>query len=201
MTESARRSAGRRKIILLALLFALPVVVAYVLYYSGWRPVSTGNYGELVQPPRPVAEARFTLLDGRTIRFSELRGKWVLMTFGTAECADPCERNLIKIRQVIAAQGKNAERVQSVFVATDARARDWLGQGLKDYPHMHAIVGPPAAVTVLAGQFTPPTEAPPDNRIYVVDPLGNFIMKYPADADPNRMRKDLARLLRASRIG
>jgi cytochrome oxidase Cu insertion factor (SCO1/SenC/PrrC family) len=203
MTDAVRRSASRRKILLLAALFTLPVIIAYALYFSGWRPAATGNHGELVQPVRPIADAALTRLDGGPMRFRELHGKWTLITFSAAECLKPCERNLHNMRQVIAAQGDKAGRVQSMLVVTDSQALDLLRYAVKDYPGMHAIVGPPAAVAELVRQFTLPAGSPLDNlnRIYVVDPLGNFMMSYPADADPNGIRKDLARLLRASRIG
>ncbi len=203
MTLFPKLTYERRRILLLALLFALPVIAAYVLFLSGWRPSSTGNHGELVQPARPIDDAALTLLGGQSIRFSSLHGKWTFMAFSAAECLKPCESNLYKMRQVIAAQGKDADRVQSVFVVTDAKALDWLRYAIKDYPGMRVIVGPPAAVTALARQFTLPAGSPLDNlnRIYLVDPLGNFMMSYPADADPSGMRKDLTRLLRVSRIG
>lgn len=203
MTATVNRTTARRKIILLAALFALPVIIAYGLYFSGWRPTAFGNYGELVQPARPIADATLILLDGRTMHFSELRGKWTLMTFSPAECLSACERNLVKIRQVIAAQGQKAERVQSLFVVTDTRARDWLRYTIKDYPGMRAIVGPPDAVMALRSQFALSIGSPQDdlNRIYLVDPRGSFMMSYPAEADANGIRKDLARLLRVSRIG
>lgn len=203
MTDTDRRSVARRKILLLAALFTLPVIIAYALYFGGWRPVSTGNHGELVQPVRPIADAALVRLDGGPMRFSELHGKWTLVTFSSAECLKPCERNLYDMRQVIAAQGDNAGRVRSVLVVTDPKALELLRYTVKDYPGMHVIVGPPEAVTGLARQFTLPAGSPLDNlnRIYLVDPLGNLMMSYPADADPNGIRKDLARLLRASRIG
>jgi cytochrome oxidase Cu insertion factor (SCO1/SenC/PrrC family) len=203
MTPSIDSSGARRKLLLLAALFVLPMLVAYALYYSGWRPEAVHPFGELVQPARPVADAALVLLDGKPIRFSELRGKWTLVTFSAAECLSPCERNLVKMRQVIAAQGKEAERIQSMLIVKDAKTRDWLNYAIKDYPGMRAVVGPPEAVDALARQFALPAGSPLDNlnRIYVVDPLGNFMMSYPADADPTGMRKDLARLLRISRIG
>lgn len=203
MTDAVRQSASRRNILLLAALFALPVVVAYALYFSGWRPAAFGNHGELVQPARPIADVTLTLLDGKAVRFHDLRGKWTLITFGAAECLVPCERNLVKIRQVIAAQGKHAERIQSLLIMKDARTRDWLNYAARDFPDMRVIIGPPPAVDALARQFVLPVGGPLDNlnRIYVVDPLGNFMMSYPVDADANGIRKDLARLLRASRIG
>lgn len=203
MTDPDRQSASRRKILLLAALFALPVIIAYALYFSGWRPAATGNHGELVQPVRPIADAALTRLDGGSMRFSELHGKWTLLTFSPAECLKPCERNLHNMRQVITAQGDKAGRVQSVLVVTDPKALDLLRYTVKDYPDMRVIVGPPDSVSTLARQFTLPAGSPLDslNRVYLVDPLGNFMMSYPADADPNGIRKDLSRLLRASRIG
>jgi len=203
MTESVSPWRTRRKILLLVLLFALPMIAAYALYFSGWRPASTGNHGELVQPTRPILDVALTTLDGKKIFFSTLQGKWMLITFATAECLKPCERNLYKARQVIETQGREAERVRSVMVVTDAQALDWLRYAIKDYPDTQVFAGPAAAVSALARQFMLPAGSPLDNlnRIYLVDPLGNFLMSYPADADPSGIRKDLARLLRVSRIG
>ena len=203
MTPSINPSGGRRKLMLLAALFVLPMLVAYALYYSGWRPEAVHPHGDLVQPARPVADAALVQLDGKPMRFSELRGKWTLVMFSAAECLSPCERNLVKMRQVIAAQGKEAERIQSMLIVKDAKMRDWLNYAIKDYPGMRAVIGPPEAFDALAREFTLPAGSPLDNlnRIYLVDPLGNFMMSYPADADPTGMRKDLARLLRISQIG
>jgi cytochrome oxidase Cu insertion factor (SCO1/SenC/PrrC family) len=202
MTEAAHASS-RRKVLWLALLFVLPVIVSYSLYYSGWRPSSTGNYGELVQPARPLEDAALTTLDGKSLRVSELRGKWTLISFSRSQCLSPCERNLYKMRQVIASQGENAGRMQSVLVVMDNKALDRLQYAIKDYPHMRVITGPAENVAKLARQFALPAGSPLDNlnRIYLVDPLGNFLMSYPADADPSGMRKDLARLLKVSQIG
>lgn len=203
MTPSVNPSGARRKLLLLAALFVLPMLVAYALYYSGWRPEAVHPHGELVQPARPLANAALVLLDGKPIRFSELRGKWTLVTFSAAECLKPCERNLAKMRQIIAAQGKEAKRVQSVLVITDGKALDWLRYAIQDYPGMRVITGPANSVATLAREFTLPAGGPLDNlnRVYLVDPLGNLMMSYPADADPAGMRKDLARLLRLSQIG
>jgi cytochrome oxidase Cu insertion factor (SCO1/SenC/PrrC family) len=203
MTRSANLSTARPRMLLLAVLFAAPVIVAYALYLSGWRPSTTGNHGELVQPARPVGDATLTLLNGKSIRFSELRGKWSLIAFGVAECLKPCERNLYKMRQIIAAQGKESDRLQSVFVVTDTKALDWLRYAIKDYPGTQVVIGPPESVTELARQFVLPAGDPRDNlnRIYLVDPLGNFMMSYPPDADPSDIRRDLERLLQVSRIG
>src|SRR3989344_5959737 len=76
------------------------------------------------------------------------------------KCLKPCERNLTKMRQVIAAQGKEADRLQSVLVVTDGKALDWLRYAILDYPGMRVVTGPPDSVTLLARQFTLPAGGP-----------------------------------------
>lgn len=203
MTTRINPALGRRRLLLLAALFMLPVLVAYGLYYGGWRPSSTANHGELLQPVRPVKDATLTLLSGESIRFSLWHGKWILLLFSTAECLKPCERNLNNIRQIIAAQGKEAHRVRGVLVVTDGKALDWLRYAIMDYPDMQVVIGSQTAVNSLAQQFVLPAGSPLDNlnRVYLVDPSGNFMMSYPPDADPTGINKDLKRLLRVSQIG
>jgi cytochrome oxidase Cu insertion factor (SCO1/SenC/PrrC family) len=195
---------GRSKLLLLALLFILPIVLAVSLYMSGWRPGATVNHGELLSPARPIADGMFQTLDGKATSFSELgRKKWSLVYFGPSECLNRCAQNLYKMRQVHLAQGKEAERVQRVFVATDAKALDRLRHTLMDYPGMIALIGPEAAVRELARQFNVPAGSALDglDRIYLVDPLGNFMLHYAPDADASGMRKDLVRLLKVSQVG
>jgi hypothetical protein len=107
------------------------------------------------------------------------------------------------MRQITAAQGRDAHRVQQVFVVTDARAREMLRYTMAEYPATQVLFGSNEAVRELASPFGVSAGTPLDglDRIYVVDPLGNFMMSYPAGADPRGMNKDLKLLLRASQIG
>jgi cytochrome oxidase Cu insertion factor (SCO1/SenC/PrrC family) len=200
VTNPAR---GRRQLLLVAGLFLLPVLAAYVLFGLGWRPEKTGNHGELVSPARPVGEAALMTLAGGPFRFSQLQGKWTLVYFGPAECLKPCADNLYKMRQAVLAQGKEAERVQQVFIVTPRRGLDVLPNTLKDYPDVQALTGAAAEIKKFSAPFSLPVGTPLDglDRIYLVDPLGNFILSYPAQADATGLRKDLARLLRVSRVG
>jgi cytochrome oxidase Cu insertion factor (SCO1/SenC/PrrC family) len=202
-TSTPSPSAGKRKLLILALLFALPAALAFILYTSGWRPAATANYGDLAQPARPIGDVTLDTLDGKRLTFSKLNKKWALVYFGSAHCLARCEQDLYKMRQVHLAQGKEAERIERVFVVTDATALDLLRYTLKDHPGMIVLVGPPAAVRQLAGQFSVPAGGALDglDRIYLVDPLGNFMLHYPPDADASGMRKDLARLLKVSQVG
>lgn len=194
---------GRWVLLAVAALSLAGIVVSYVLIKSGWRPSATQNYGELVQPARPIHDVTLLDLDNQPTPFRALRGKWTLLYFGSAQCLTPCRDNLYKMRQLRLAQGSNASRVQRVFVVTDPAALDTLRRTLVDYPGMKVLRGSADAVRELAAQFTVPAGGAFDglDRVYVVDPLGNFMMSYPADADPVRMNKDLHLLLRASHIG
>jgi hypothetical protein len=202
-TDAPRPAGGRWKFLALAALFALPTVAATLLYHLGWRPQGTVNTGELVEPARPIDVGTLVDLAGRPLAPPLLQGKWTMLYFGPSDCGTVCDRMLYTMRQVHSAQGKEAHRIERVFVATDAGALDWLRFTVKNYPEMRVAAGPSDAVRDLARQFALPAGSPLDglNRLYVVDPLGNFMMSYPADVDPSAMRKDFVKLLKLSQIG
>jgi hypothetical protein len=201
MKMSPRRRTQLKFVIVIAL-FVSTFVAAYVLAMVGWHPGKTRNYGELVQPARPLPEVALTALDGGSVS-TPLRGKWSLVYFGAADCPAACVDTLYKMRQLHAAQGRAGHRVRRVFIVTDTRALDRLRGVLAEYDGTDVYVGPAEAVRSLAAPFTLPVGGPFDklHRLYVVDPLGNFMMSYPADADLRRMAKDLGVILRRSQVG
>ena len=165
------------KLLLVAAVCAAPVVLGTLVYLSGWSVGNPGNYGELL-PPRVVAG---TPLEA-------LRGKWVLVTFDAAACDAYCEKKLYFMRQARRAQGKEMERVERLWVVTDG--------------------GKPRAEVLAAMEGTRLTNfrfegfaGSTHDHIYVVDPLGNLMMRFPRDPDPSRIIKDLQRLLKLSRFG
>jgi cytochrome oxidase Cu insertion factor (SCO1/SenC/PrrC family) len=167
----------RNKLLWVALVCAAPVVLGTVAYLFGWSPGAPANYGELI-PPRVIAP------------LSELRGKWVIVTFDAAACDAYCERKLYIARQVRRAQGKDMERIERMWVITDA--------------------GKPRADVLAATEGTRISRNEaiksgfPGNtvdHIYLVDPLGNLMMRFPRDPDPSQVIKDLQRLLKYSRFG
>lgn len=201
--EKKRRHIGRLKVLALLGVFLAPVALAYLLFNMGWRPDSTVNYGDLVVPARPIGDVRLQTLAGRPLKFSALRGNWTLVYFGPAECPSVCEKNLYKMQQVQLAQGREAHRVQRLFVVTGSQALDVMRYKIKDYPGTRLATGPSDVVRAWRRQFTATRDesgAAPD-RVFLVDPLGNLVLSYPADADASGMRKDLVRLLRVSQIG
>lgn len=194
--------ANRWVFVMLMLLFVLPVVLATLLYLTGWRPSSSGNHGELIQPVRQVEGRSLQTLDGRPANFSELRGKWLMVHFGSSSCHEECMKNIYTMRQVHAAQAKEIGRVQRVFIATDMGATEKLKAKLADYPEMRVWTGEKKALAEVLQSFGVDAGQPAEQQgIYLVDPLGNLIMRYPPGTDPGGMLKDLTRLLKYSWVG
>ncbi len=183
MTEPGNRvGSGRRKLVLLGALFSLPVVAGWIAYLTGWVPGTTSNYGTLLAP-RPSPDAAI----------AELRGKWVLVQLDRGACDAHCERKLYVMRQVRRAQGKSMGRVERLWLVTDGAAlRAELLAAIEGTRVVRA--GPGAAAGFAA-------ERDPADHIYLVDPMGNLMMRFPRDPDPGRMVKDLERLLKYSGFG
>ena len=199
-TKPGKSKSGLIIIIVLILIFALPEIIAVGLHAIKWRPKTSLNHGELVQPARPIQDVSLQMLDGNTVKFSDFKNKWTMVSFGNAACLEACLKNIYIMRQVQLAQGKERERIQRVFVVTEGEVNDALKAKLKDYPEMSVLHGPPPNVAALIQQFVlPGAQAIDDQRVYLVDPLGNLMMSY--RDDPRGMLKDLIYLLKNSWTG
>lgn len=199
MSAAAPRQAGqpRRVVIALALLFVAPVALAFILYYGiGWSPGGRVNHGELVEPPVPLPELA---LPGADAPRSLLKGKWTLLYMGAGDCSAACRTDLYNTRQVRAALGADRARVQRVFLA-EGRCCDfgWLHLQQPDLITVQASAAAAPLTAIL--QHAGPSAAAAD-RVYLIDPLGNLMMFYAADARPKGMLEDLKKLLRLSSVG
>lgn len=201
-TNTQIKTSNRIKIVAVAAIFLAPVVIATVLKLVDWHPAQTGNHGELVQPARPLSDLKFSTLDGAGLAIIDSRHQWLMVTFGTDDCDKYCEGNIYKMRQSHIAMGKYYKRVRRLLVLPNKPGNKLLAI-LKAYPDMAVTVGPGSAIRDLGKQLYTKDGAALDglNRIYLVDPLGNFMMTYEKNADAAGLRKDLRRLLRVSRIG
>jgi cytochrome oxidase Cu insertion factor (SCO1/SenC/PrrC family) len=171
----------RTKLALIVAACAAPFVLGTAAYYFRWTPGGQANYGELIAP-RPLAGPPF----------DELRGKWVLVSFDAAACDAYCEKKLYFMRQVRTAQHKNMGRVERLWLLTDTgKPRAELIAAIEGT--RIAAQKDSAAAKQFPGNIT--------DHIYVVDPNGNLMMRFPRDPDPSKLLKDLERLLRLSQIG
>ena len=173
---------GRLKLALLAAFFLLPIGASWVVWKFDLAPGVAGNYGTLLSP-RPLA---LPALAG-------LKGKWVLVQIDSGACAAACERKHYFMRQVRRAQGKEMARIERLWLLTDAAQPS---PALLAAIEGTVVAGESAA---LAASF--PAERAATEHIYLVDPLGNLMMRFPMDPDPSRVIKDLKQLLKFSGFG
>lgn len=182
----------RSKFLFLFGVFAVPVVAAYLAYF-GWRPAGHTNYGDLLKVA-PLQQTAGATHDGTPLDLEALRGMWLMVHVGPASCDAACVRQLYLMRQIRIAQGKEQSRIERLWVLTDTGAVD--PALLPDYPGLH--VWRPADAAFVE-QF--PAGDSRAGHIYLVDPLGNLMLRFPVQPDPKRMMKDLRLLLKASQIG
>jgi cytochrome oxidase Cu insertion factor (SCO1/SenC/PrrC family) len=151
------------------------------------------NYGELL-PPRPMPDAPVRLVEGREFKMSELHGKWVLLQVDSAACDQNCRQKLYYLRQARLTQGKDMQRIERVWIIDDNGTPE--PSLLQEYAGTWLIQG--AGSALLAAL---PAANSAKDHVYVIDPKGNLILRFPRDADPRKMVKDITRLLKVSQIG
>jgi hypothetical protein len=191
ISPSARGPApgkGRRTLLLIAVIVAAPVVASYAAYYLFPRDQRI-NYGTLL-PTRPVPEIQGTRDDGAPFRLEELRGRWVLLVSGRGDCDSGCEQILYAIRQARTMQGKDQERIVRVWIVVGDKA-----------PAATLLAKHPGLVVVRASETAPALLSGGVDSLVLIDPLGNLVLRFPDDPDIKGIANDLARLLKASRIG
>lgn len=159
--------------------FALPALLAVLLQtrWFHWDPQTTRNRGELIAPVIALADdaaAAAVFADGH---------RWSVLVRLPASCDPGCERRIALLGNIREAQGKEIDRVQMVAWAA----------GSETPPAVFTPWQPPSAV---ADRL-----ALAEGAVMLVDPAGNAMMRYRADADPTDVRKDLAHLLRWSTLG
>ena len=210
--EPRQQARQRRALVALGLLFLAPLALAFLLYYgSSWRPGNRVNHGDLVDPPVPLPELALPLAgaSGAPADTSPafLRGKWTLLYRGPGNCPERCRTDLYNTRQVRAALGPDRERVQRVFLAEGACDVEWLRSQHADLITVQSGADAAPLIAALRRGNAPGSDriqadrVDPADRVYLIDPLGNLMMSYAADARPKGMLEDLKKLLRLSHVG
>ena len=197
-TDGRRTLHGRWKMIGVMLLCAAPVIASYFTYYV-IRPEARSVYGELINPQRPapdmLAQAAWPA-DGLATNLQALKGQWLLVSVGAAACDALCEQQLYQQRQLRESLGREKDRIDRVWLVSDAQpVPDRLANGLKNATVLRL------PVAQIAQWLAPATGHTLAEHMYVVDPMGNWMMRFPARMDAAgaaKAKRDLERLLRAS---
>lgn len=196
---STRTRWGRWKMILVMLVCAAPVAASYFTYYVV-RPDGRRNFGDLIDPQRPLPSWQVTQAGqngtGKTLALPSLRGQWLLVSVGGGACDKACAHTLYLQRQLHTSLGKESDRLDRVWIVTDeapidATLRSNWGDG--------TVLRIPAAQ--LATWLQPQDGKALPDHLYLVDPMGNWMMRFPPQLDLSsaaKVKRDLERLMRAS---
>lgn len=190
-----RTRAGRWKMLAVLLVCAAPVIASYFTYYVV-RPDGRRNFGELIEPQRALPDVVATTLDGQPVNLRTLKDQWLLVSVAPAACDSQCAQHLYLQRQLREGLGKDKDRLDWVWLVSDgAPVADTLRPALKEA----TVLRVPEAN--LAQWLQPQAGHALAEHLYLVDPLGNWMMRFPPQIDTQgavRLRRDLDRLLRAS---
>lgn len=193
---SRQRSAGRLTMLLVVAACAAPVIASYFLYYVV-RPAGSGTaYSALIQPTVPMPALTVRQLDGSDQPLRRFVGQWLLVVVDSGACGPACEKRLYLQRQLREMTGREADRIDKLWlVIDDAPLSPALQQALAATPAMHIVRLPRAAA---AAWLQPAAGQALEDHLYIVDPMGEWMMRAPIDADPSRLKRDIDRLLRGS---
>jgi hypothetical protein len=175
------------------------VVASYFTYYV-IRPEGRRNFGQLIDPQRALPAMVGTTLDARDVNLRTLKGQWLLISVAPAGCDALCAQHLYLQRQLREGLGKEKDRLDWVWLVNDAAP---VAEALK--PALKEATVIRMAPTDLAQWLEPETGHALPEHLYLVDPLGNWMMRFPAHTDPElasnsapQVKRDLERLMRAS---
>ena len=192
-----QRASGRFKMLLIMAACAAPMIASYTLYYVVRPTGGATAYSDLIQPTVPMPAVPAQPLDGGAPQVLRgLAGQWLLVVVDSGACAEACEQRLFMQRQLREMNGRDRDRIDKLWlVIDDTPVKPALQQALAGTPGMHMLRVPRATV---AAWLKPAPGQALEDHLYVVDPLGEWMMRAPANADPSKLKRDITRLLRAS---
>jgi hypothetical protein len=191
----ARQTGGRWKMLAVLLVCAAPVLASYFMYYVV-RPEGRRNFGELIEPQKPLPNLVSQSLDGRKVNLKSLKDQWLLLSVSGGACDSACERQLYLQRQLLEGMGKEKDRVEWIWLVQDEGVvPSKILPGLKEATVLRLPLND------LSTWLVPAPGGQISSHLYLVDPMGNLMMRFPADLDlsnAGKAKKDMERLLRAS---
>lgn len=205
MEKPSKPGRGRWKLLGVLAVCAAPLIASYFTYYVIKPKGGQTNYGALIDPrAHPIPAMASTTLDGKPARLEDYQGKWIMLKVGPSDCGAACQDQLFAMRQLRTMQGKEADRIERVWLITDARPLETMLLRVNDGTHM--LRAPAATVEKWLPLETGGADRAADH-VYLIDPLGNLMMRFPKGAVSSdvekvkRVHKDIAKLLKASAIG
>lgn len=190
-----RTKSGRIKMFIVLLLCATPVIASYITYYF-IRPEGRLNYGELIDPQQPLPNWTVQDMNGQALALQSLKDQWLFISVSGAACDAQCQHHLYLQRQLREGLGKDKDRVDWVWVVTDEATID---PALKPALKNALVLRIPEQQ--LSTWLKPESGKKLNDHLYLVDPIGNWMMRFPEQKDMKnaaKVKKDIEKVLRST---
>lgn len=193
----ARRN--RKQFWMLVAVFFGPMFVAMALYFgTDIRPTDQTNHGVLNVPAQPLPDTvALQTPAGETLDRSAFEDHWTLVQVLPEVCDADCEQGLYLSRQLWLSLDRRRVRVQRYALIDGTAAAALAEEAARVDPNLE-VLSPGPDDTLLDFFDARPANA---MEVYLVDPIGNWVMTYPPGWEPAGMLKDMKKLLKISRIG
>jgi len=188
-------------LVIIAAMFLLPLLLAWFMYSGAieYKPSSTRNFGQLVDPPLPMAWQDVELIGGAGEAAPDpvqtFHEHWVILYDIPDSCAEACLQEVSALRQIHLAAGRHQPRIRIALLIRDPGSMEVQDSLRNVYSRFHLISDPSGKLAAALDQITAE-----NGGAYLIDPLGNIMMSYKAGADPNHLKQDIKRLLTWSKL-
>lgn len=201
LQEKTPAKAGRRTAYLLFGVGAIPILLAFFMYFSdSLIPQGRTNNGTLILPPLDIKD--WGLASNLPTKIEGEKGKWRLIVLGEGECNPVCQEALFKIRQVNTALGREAKRVEHGYVELKVELDTELANLIKqEHPNLQISFGDKNKAMHSIDQKLNGSDALKNSYIFIMDPLGNIMMYYTSESIGRDILDDMKKLLKVSKIG
>jgi cytochrome oxidase Cu insertion factor (SCO1/SenC/PrrC family) len=200
-SEVKGNGRGGAQLLVLMLVFGLPMIFSWVLYYNpDLLPGGRSNKGELIQPVRPIPDQLYQTMEGGSFSKDNLQGYWTLMLSAGTQCGDACQQRIYDMRQIRKAMAEHHSSVQRLVVMSTLTIEEALRQFMQDYTGTTVLIGDSTSLAPLHQQMALDSKTS-EGYLYLIDPVGNMMMRYHPQQPAAEVLSDMELLLKVNKWG
>jgi cytochrome oxidase Cu insertion factor (SCO1/SenC/PrrC family) len=180
--------------------FIAPVILAYIMFFFV-DVKSFVNHGEILNPIVHIASFKLKDENNEIIPQDDLTYKWRLISFVGKDCDEQCETRLYDTRQIHRLLAKDQHRLMRMFVHLEPAGDSLIKLIEQTHPNVIHVNGDADTIIDALGANVREGAGIMNNETYIMDPMGNVMMRFTQDQPNKEFLYDLKKLLKASQIG
>lgn len=184
--DSAPRpvARGRLQLLLILLVVIGPMLLATAMYqWRFWVPETRTFHGQLHGNGQTLADLGVS---------AGGQAGWQLLVTEAGECREACRELVYLARQVHIGLGREAGRAAHALALAGPPDAEYADRLAREYPQLGRLVLDAGHHAAFGSR---------EARLWIVDPLGNLVLSYPAGVAGKAVLDDLRHLLKLSRLG